>query len=133
MHVSSEEIEYKWLEVASLYEQKIEDELTSGVLVAEYWQKIGLCYGLASRQANDVEDFKTLRRLGIGAYEKAADLFKQEIHVESAGKSEACLALAEYLRSWISVESSEKIRVLDKCRVLIGKAMKAFKALILPI
>ena len=78
MDASQEETEYKWFEAARFYEQKIKSESPSGILSAELWQKIGFCYDLASRQARDTEEFKSLRRLGIRAYERAADFHKEK-------------------------------------------------------
>jgi len=46
-------------------------------LAGESWQKIGFGYNRASRQAKDVEEFKTLRRFGTRAYERAAEYFKE--------------------------------------------------------
>ena len=121
-----EEAEYKWFEAARLYEQELESESPSGIATAESWQKIGFCYDLASRQAKNVEEFKSLRGLGISAYERAADFYKENKQ-EYSGKSEYCLANAEYLRSWLASDSSEKIKILDKCREIAKKAITAFR------
>ena len=127
MDVCQEETEYKWFEAAKFYEQKLKFESPSWILAAESWQKIGFCYDLASSQAKDTEEFKSLRRLGIRAYERAADFFDEENKKEYGGKREYCLAIAEYLRSWLAADSSEKIKILDKCRAVAKKAMAAFK------
>ena len=128
MDASQEETEYKWFEAARFYEQKIKSESPSGILSAELWQKIGFCYDLASRQARDTEEFKSLRRLGIRAYERAAD-FHKEKGKKYGGKRQYCLAIAEYLRSWLATDSSEKIKILDKCREVTKKAMETFRTM----
>jgi len=126
MDVCQEETEYKWFEAARFYEQKLKSEDSSGIVAAESWQKIGFCYDLASRQAKVAEEFKSLRRLGIRAYERAADFYKED-REEYRGKREYCLAIAEYLRSWLAADSLEKIKILDKCREISKKAKVAFK------
>ena len=104
MDVCQEETEYKWFEAARFYEQKLESESPSGIVAAESWQKIGFCYDLASRQAKDTEEFASLRRLGIRAYERAAEFYKENM-TEHRGKREYCFAIAEYLRSWLAADS----------------------------
>jgi hypothetical protein len=127
MGVSQEEKAYRWFEAAKLYEQELESGSASGIVAAESWQKIGFCYDLASRQAKNTEDFKTLRQLAVEAYEKAAGFFSEESMVEHGGKREKCLAIAEYLRSWLVSGSSERAKTLDKCRDLAKRAMQVFK------
>ena len=58
MDVCQEETEFKWLDAAKIYEQKLESHALSGVLAGESWQRIGNCYDLASRQAKNIEEFK---------------------------------------------------------------------------
>lgn len=127
MDVCQEETEYKWFEAAKFYEQKLKSESPSGVFAAGLWQKIGFCYDLASRQAKDIEEFNSLRSLGIGAYKRAAGFFGKEEKKVYEGKREECLAIAEYLHSWLAGDSSEKIKILNKCRSLAKKAMEFFK------
>jgi len=129
MGVSQEEKAYRWFEAAKLYEQELESGSASGIVAAESWEKIGFCYDLASRQAKNTEDFKTLRKLAVEAYEKVAGFFSEESISarEHAGKRETCLAIAEYLRSWLASDSSERAKTLDKCRDLAKKAMQVFK------
>jgi len=127
MGVSQEEKAYRWFEAAKLYEQELESGSASGIVAAESWQKIGFCYDLASRQAKNTEDFKTLRQLAVEAYEKAAGFFSEESMIEHRGKRETCLAIAEYLRSWLVSDPSERAKTLDKCRDLAKRAMQVFK------
>jgi hypothetical protein len=127
MGVSQEEKAYRWFEAAKLYGQELDSGSVSGIVAAESWQKIGFCYDLASRQAKNTEDFKTLRQLAVEAYEKAAGFFGEESMVEHGGKREMCLAIAEYLRSWLVSDSSERLKTLDNCRDFAKRAMQAFK------
>jgi Soluble NSF attachment protein, SNAP len=127
MGVSQEEKAYRWFRAAKLYEQELESGSASSIVAAESWQKIGFCYDLASRQAASTEDFKTLRQLAVEAYEKAAGFFSKDRTIEPGGKREMCLAIAEYLRSWLMSGSSERANTLDKCRNLAKRAMQVFK------
>jgi uncharacterized repeat protein (TIGR01451 family) len=127
MGISQEEKAYRWFEAAKLYERILESGSVSGVVAAESWRKIGFCYDLASRQAKNTEDFKTLRQLAVEAYEKAAGFFSEESMIEHGGKRDKCLAFAEYLRSWLVSVSSERVKTLDKCRGLAKRALQMFK------
>jgi hypothetical protein len=128
MGVSQEEKSYRWFEAAKLYGQELDSGSASGIVAAESWRKVGFCYELASKQAKSTEDFRTLRQLAVEAYEKAAGFFSEESLNEHAGKREMCLAIAEYLRSWLASNSSERARTLDKCRDLAKEAMQDFRA-----
>ena len=127
MQIAPEETAYKWVEAARSYEQVLKSgAITDTSLMAEYWQRMGFCYDLASRQASSGDDFKSLRRMSADAYEKAAALYGDE-NLQSQGKNARCFANAEYVRSWIASDPSEKVKMLDKCRVLAKKALKAFR------
>lgn len=127
MDASQDEKQYKWFEAAKSYEQTLRSSSVTGSTTADSWQKMGFCYDLASRQATDVEGFKNLRQTAAQAYEKAAGLFDEEKTLENQGKSAACLANAEYLRSWLDSGSSEKVKNLEKCRTLAKKALQLFE------
>ncbi|MGD0405951.1 MAG: hypothetical protein ABSB10_04795 [Candidatus Bathyarchaeia archaeon] len=127
MDISREEMEYKWVEAAKSYEQTLQSGLATVSSPAEYWQKIGYCYDLASRQAASFDDFRSLRRLSVDAYEKAGSLFDQEQSPENEGRSTFCLAKAEYIQSWLASDPPEKIKILDKCHILSKKALQIFK------
>ena len=99
MDVCQEEIEFKWLDAAKKYEQELESQPESGVLAGESWQRIGKCYDYASRQVNNIEEFKSLRRFGVQAYKRAADFYNEDKKKENRGNYEFCLGLAEYLGS----------------------------------
>ncbi len=125
MNIVPEEAEYKWLEAAKSYEKALESSLqTAGASAAEDWQRIGVCYDLASRQATSIDDFRSLRRQSVEAFRKAGDLFSQE---ENEGRSSQCFAQAEYTSSWLASDSSEKVIALDKCRVFAKKALQLLK------
>jgi len=127
MDVSREEMQFKWFQAAKLYEETAKSNLARGSSTAGLWEKIGYCYDLASRQAKNTDEFKTLRQLGVRAYKKAADIYIEGNKTENVGKSENCLANAEYARSWIAVDASEKAKILGKSRDLAKKAMQAFR------
>ncbi|MGD0405585.1 MAG: ATPase domain-containing protein [Candidatus Bathyarchaeia archaeon] len=120
------ETESRWLEAAKSHEQELNSQ-TSKASAAKSWEKIGFCYNLASRQADSAEEFKKLRQLAVEAYETAARLFSKELTPETEGKSEMCLALSEYARSWLASNSSEKKEALDRCRALGQGASAVFK------
>ncbi len=127
MDFSQNEKDYKWFEAAKSYEQILQSISLPISSAEDYWQRIGYCYDLASRQTKDVEGFENLRQLAVKAYEKAAGLFGENLNKENRGKSSLCLSLAEYARSWLASGSSEKQKALDKCQDLARDALEAFK------
>jgi hypothetical protein len=127
MDFSLDEKNYRWFEAAKSYEQKLQTISLPISSAEDYWQRIGYCYNLASRQTKDVEGFENLRQLAVKAYQEAARLFSQNLNKESSGKSSLCLSLAEYARSWLASGSSEKQKALDKCCDLAKIALEAFK------
>ncbi|MGA2680677.1 MAG: ATPase domain-containing protein [Candidatus Bathyarchaeia archaeon] len=127
MDFSREEKNYEWLEVARSYEQELQSISLPSSSSADYWQKIGYCYELASRQTNNLEGFKNLRQLAVEAYEKANALFVESSVSEKQGKSSQCLALAECARSWLTSSPSEKQKALDKCHDLGKVALAVFE------
>jgi KaiC/GvpD/RAD55 family RecA-like ATPase len=122
-----QETEYKWVEAAKQYEQVLKSEPITGSTAAEYWQRIGYCYELASRTADSVDDFTGLRQLSSEAYQKAGNLFAADPSPENQGKKDQCYAYAEYVRSWLASDSSEKIKILDNCQDKAKKAIAIFK------
>jgi len=116
---------YKWLEAADSYRQILSSE--SGTVAAETWQTIGFCYNMASRQTEDLEDFKKLGQLAVEAYKNAARLFEKVNSLENQGRSAQCNALAEYLNSWLTSNPPEKTRMLDECRKSGSVALEAFR------
>ena len=127
MDFTKDEKEYKWFEAAKSYEQVLHSRSLPSPYAADYLQRIGYCYDLASRQTGNMEEFRKLRQLAVEAYEKAAELFGEDSTSENEGKSSQCLALAEYVRSWLASSSSEKEKTLNKCHDLAKSAMEVFK------
>jgi KaiC/GvpD/RAD55 family RecA-like ATPase len=120
-----QERKYKWLEAADSYRQILSSE--SGTVAAETWQRIGFCYNLASRQTEDLEEFKKVRQLAVEAYKNAARIFEKVNSLENRGRSVQCNALAEYINSWLPSSPPEKARMLDECRKYGNVALKAFR------
>ena len=87
MDFSQDEREYKWFEAAKSYEQALHSRSLPPSSAADYWQRIGYYYDLASRQTSDIEEFKNLRRLAVEAYEKAAELFVEGLTSENQGRA----------------------------------------------
>jgi KaiC/GvpD/RAD55 family RecA-like ATPase len=121
------EKEFNWLEAAKSYEHALISNSKSVCDVAESWKKIGFCYSMASRQSYSLEDFKKIRVLAAGAYEKAGNFFNQEEGLIVQGMSIECFALAEYVRSWGASNSQEKDKILNKCAILSLQALEKFK------
>jgi len=71
MEINCKESEYKWIEAAKLYEQKLASSLEDSSSVAKFLERVGYCYFMASRQADKIEKFKKLRMQAVEAYEKA--------------------------------------------------------------
>ncbi|MCZ2809078.1 MAG: hypothetical protein O2V44_06975 [Candidatus Bathyarchaeota archaeon] len=120
------EREYRWLEAAKSYESVLNSKSRTVSFAAETWQRIGFCFNQGSRQTDDLEEFKKLRQLAVDAYKNAAKLFEKE-DSKNLGKSAQCNALAEFTRSWLAPNLSEKVKMLDACRAFGKKALKAFK------
>src|SRR3990170_6447352 len=118
MDVNPAETEYRWLDAAKSYEQTLHSRSDDISFAAESWDRIGFCYSLASRQTKDVEEFKKLRQQATTAYLTASKLFGANPSPENQGRSAGCLAIAEYTRSWLPSESSEKEKMLDHCWAL---------------
>ncbi len=120
-----QETKYKWREAADSYRQRLSSE--SGTVAAETWKRIGFCYNLASRQTEDLEEFKKVRQLAVEAYKNAARLFEKVKSLENQGRSAQCNALAEYINSWLTSSPLEKARILNECRKSGNVALKAFR------
>ena len=127
MDINQDEVEFKWLEAATFYEENIVSPKDRGLLLAQSWQKIGFCYNFASRQARNREDFKKLRQQATQAYERAAKLFGENSDPKSKGESFKCSSLAEYMQSWIASDSAEKDVCLQKCSNFGREALASFK------
>jgi KaiC/GvpD/RAD55 family RecA-like ATPase/tetratricopeptide (TPR) repeat protein len=122
-----QEKRFDWLEAARSYEQALHFESLPVSFAAETWERIGFCYSRASAQTGDIEEFKKLRQLAVEAYKSAAKLFEKEDSLKNHGKSAQCNAMAEYVLSWLASSPSEKRKMLDECRLLGNKSLKAYE------
>jgi KaiC/GvpD/RAD55 family RecA-like ATPase len=125
--ISKNELEFRWLEAAKIYEKAVNSFKDSSLNAAQAWQRIGNCYDFASRQATDLEDFNKLREKAAQSYEKAADIFGKSSEQKSRGEGLKCSATAEYMRSWIASNSAEKAISLRKCYNYGREALDIFK------
>jgi KaiC/GvpD/RAD55 family RecA-like ATPase len=126
MDINRQEIEYKWFEAAKSYEQTLESKEGNDPDIPEFWEKIGFCYNMASRQALDLEEFSRFRQSSTEAYEKAGEVFGKTSSLENKGRSAECFALAAYMRSWIASNSEDKDENLRKCQAKGGEALEIF-------
>ncbi len=117
----------EWLKAVKFYEQTLQSKSVAGSLAAETWARIGFCYRRASTQAEDPEEFRKIRKLAVEAYKKAAELFGKEATLRDQGRSAQCNAIAEYVRSWLASDSSEKRKMLDQCLLLGRNSLQAFE------
>lgn len=127
MSVVKAETEYRWLDAAKFYEENLKSKSLDPVCAAELWQKIGFCYSMASRQAEDFSKFKQLRQRAVEAFVSASNYFRKDQTQESQGKDFACLCIAEYTRSWLASRSSEKNKILQTCYDFGQQALKHFE------
>jgi KaiC/GvpD/RAD55 family RecA-like ATPase len=125
-NAKGQEKEHRWVKAASLYEEALRSASEAVSSTADIWQRIGFCYGLASRQSRDLEEFKRLMELAAKAYENAAELLEKECNLENKAKSEQCKAVAEYILSWLASSPSEKKRALEECYTWGHKALLSF-------
>lgn len=117
---------FEWLEAAASMGEVLRHDL-SPVTTAEIWEKVGFCYGWASRQAENLEGFRKLRQKAVEAYKTSAGLFRREGGLKNQGKSEQCDALAEYLGSWLASDPQEKREMLDECVRFAKKSLEAYE------
>jgi hypothetical protein len=122
------ERKFEWLEASKSYGQALESRLEPVFFAPEIWERMGFCYGLASRQAEDLESFTRLRQLAVEAYGKAAELFGKENDLKNRGKSAECQAIAEYVRSWLASEPSKKREMLDNCLKFGKEGLEAYSS-----
>ena len=122
-----QESKYEWLEAAKSYERALHVESPNISFGAETWERIGFCYGLASRQTENLEEFKKLIQLAVEAYKGAAKLFEEKGNIKNQGKSAQCNAVAEHLGSWLTSHPLEKRKMLDECLKFGKKSLEAYK------
>jgi len=121
------EKKYDWLEAAKHYQQALQSKPATASSAAETWERLGFCYRRASTQTEDLEGFRKIRQLAVEAYKNAAGLFEEEGNLKSQGKSAQCFAIAEYVRSWLMTEPSEKRKRLDECRSFGNKSLGTYE------
>jgi len=119
-----QEQEGNWLEAAKSYEKALQAGSPTTLTAAQTWERIGLCYNRASRQAEDPKEFKKLRQQAVEAYKSAAKFFEKEDGMRNKGKSAQCSMTAKYLRSWLASNPSEKRKTLDECRRSLQKSWR---------
>jgi KaiC/GvpD/RAD55 family RecA-like ATPase len=127
MSVVEAETEYRWLDAAKIYEENLKSKSLDSSCAAELWQQIGFCYSMASRQAEDFSKFRKLRQRAVEAFVSASNSFSQDQSQESQGKNFAYLCLAEYTRSWLASNSSEKNKNLQTCYEYGQQALRHFE------
>ncbi len=121
-----QEREYKWFKAAKSYQQALDlpsDQAAS--FAVEVWERIGFCYGRASRQTVYPGDFKKLRQLAVEAYRNAAQLFGSEESLKNQGRSAQCNAVANYMSSWLVSTPLERRKRLERCRLFGHRSLKA--------
>ncbi len=120
------EREHQWVKAAALYEKALRSAAETVESVADMWQRAGICYSLASRQTDDLKEFRKLRELAIGAHETAAQLFEEKAGSENKGRGERNRGIAAYTRSWLASNPEEKRRTLEKSNTWGHKALSSF-------
>lgn len=120
------EKKYEWLEAGETRRKLLGHEPGS-VANAEIWEKIGFCYSLASRQAENLEEFKKLQQMAVEAYKTSAEFLGKEHDPKNQGKSEQCKAIASYLGSWIASDPEKKREMLDECVNHARKSLEAYE------
>ena len=118
---------YRWVEAAKVYEEILRSESRANRTAAEMWQRIGFSYSRASRQAEDLDEFKKLRQLAAQAYKNAAECFGESDDFTNQGKRARCIAIAEYVSSWQATNVSEKKDMLDQCCTFGRTALETFE------
>jgi KaiC/GvpD/RAD55 family RecA-like ATPase len=129
MDLRPEEKDYRWLEAAKCYELALHSEKShlEYSSVAEIWRRIGFCYGRASRQAEDFEEFKKCMEQAVNAYRKAATIYNDKKPLADSGNNLKCLCAAEYLSSWLIHNPAERRKALETCLKLGKKHLQILK------
>lgn len=117
----------EWLGAASVYEQIVVSGQQSASSVGELWEKIGLCYSYASRQAAGTEEFRKLRRSSVEAYERSANVIEKENTVESQAKKTRRSALAKLIASWLTRSPLERRAMLDESLSLGKDSLEKYR------
>jgi tetratricopeptide (TPR) repeat protein len=118
------EKQYEWRSAVKYYQQALLVNSKASAL-PEILERLGICYDRASRQAQDVESFKQLKKQAVDAYQKAARLFSEDSL--TFAKRDSSLATAAYHHSWLASTPSEKKACYDKCCTYSEKALQTFE------
>jgi tetratricopeptide (TPR) repeat protein len=114
----------EWRSAATYYEQALHAKSPANSPPG-IWERLGVCYDRASRQAQDVESFKRLKKLAVEAYRQAARLFSEDR--TKLASSASCKAAAAYHNSWLTVTPAEKKACYDECYRSGETALTAFE------
>jgi tetratricopeptide (TPR) repeat protein len=117
---------YSWLEAVDSYRQALGAGLEGASSVPEIWERIGRCYLLSSRQAENIDEFKKHAQLAVDAYNTAGGLWERDGGTKSRGRSLQQYGLAEYVRSWFAPNPSEKREALSRSCELGKKSLEAY-------
>ncbi|UCD96115.1 MAG: hypothetical protein JSV35_06370, partial [Candidatus Bathyarchaeota archaeon] len=124
---TEKEEKFQWREAAQLYEKALHIDTHSLSFNTEIFEKLGFSYFRASRQAEDPEKFKQLSELAVKAYSNAAEVLERDKDSVNDDRNYQLKANAEYIRSWLAEDPSQKTTFLRTCDRFCEKALKAFK------
>jgi hypothetical protein len=118
---------YNWLLAANCYQQALHVDSATVSSTPKILERIGLCYQLASRQTQNLEEFQKLAQQAVKAYKNAAALLEKQNTPENQGKSLELSALAEYVCSWLASNPSEKRDMLNKSCESAKRSLEAYE------
>ena len=121
------EEKFNWLEAIKLYEEWYRSKKLSGPDAGNIWERIGYCRSRESTQAQDNESFRKLRQQSVEDYKKAAQHFTQEENLSYQGRNAQCNAMAQYMKSWLIPNPTDKRKVLEECLSLGNKSLEIFR------
>ena len=118
---------YNWLGAADFYEQASGLASEDFLKVAELQERIGYCFFRAALQAQANKQFNKRMKMAMQAYVKAVELFQKSSDKNRIAKVSNAEALVAYANSWLEVDASKKIALLDKWWTLKSKVLKAYE------
>jgi len=121
------EKKYEWAKAAKYFEQILPFRPDDASFIGDIWEKIGFCYSCASRQAENVEEFRKLRQSAAEAYERSARVLENEDAIENQGKRARRKALAIFVGSWLASSPQEKRAMLDECLMLGKRSLEKYR------
>ncbi len=126
LKANEQEKSHRWLAAVDSYRQALEDDLIDPSLAPDIWSRIGSCYQMASRQAENADDFRKLVQLAVDAYTGAGELWKRGGEPRNMARSQRQFALAEYARSWSALSPTDKKKSLARSCELAKKSLEGF-------